>query len=98
MSAVSVVSVACPNCGAAVGSWCVRHGQVMPGPLLACAARSRVVLVPCPAGEIAGSRHTFPAGSGVVVAWDVLGEPGSQREVCAACANNSWLVDGTLDS
>lgn len=32
-------SVVCPNCGAAAGAWCVRHGRTQPGPLLACAAR-----------------------------------------------------------
>ena len=51
---------------------------------------SGVASVPCPAGEIAGSRHTFPAGSGVVVAWDVLGDPDSRREVCAECAVGLW--------
>jgi hypothetical protein len=38
-----VTSVVCPACGAAAGSWCVRHGQVMPGALLACVARVRAV-------------------------------------------------------
>ena len=37
-----VTLVACPSCGAAAGSWCVRHGQTQPGPLLACVARFRV--------------------------------------------------------
>jgi hypothetical protein len=98
MSAVPVCSVVCPNCGAAAGAWCVRHGQTQPGPLLACAARVRAVGAvggvfwrSCPAGEIAGSRHTFPAGSGVVVAWDVFGDSESRREVCTECAAGSWL-------
>ena len=33
---------ACPSCGAAEMQWCSRHGETLAGPLLMCAARSRV--------------------------------------------------------
>lgn len=42
-SVADVTSVGCPACGVSAGSWCVRHGQVQPGALLACVARVRSV-------------------------------------------------------
>jgi hypothetical protein len=91
----SVVDVPCSDCGAVVGAWCVRHGQIMPGPLLACPVRSldsmAAQLVPCPAGEMGGaSRHTFVKGSGVVVSWSVMGDIRDMVEVCPACIAALW--------
>jgi hypothetical protein len=39
MTAASVTGQACGNCGAGVGQWCTRHGEIMPGALLTCADR-----------------------------------------------------------
>ena len=47
-------------------------------------ARARAVR--CPVGDIAGVPHTFRAGSGVVVSWDILGDSRGRVEVCGRCA------------
>jgi hypothetical protein len=86
MTAGDVVTLtACPECGAAAGSWCVRHGRVQPGPLLCCAARFRVRAA-CPAGDVADMPHEYVVGTGAVVVWDVLGDPRGAVEVCRSCA------------
>ena len=37
-----LVAAACPECGAAAGEWCHRHGVTMGGALLMCPARYRL--------------------------------------------------------
>jgi hypothetical protein len=41
----------------------------------------------CPVGELAGERHKYVAGDGVVIPWDVVGDPRTGVEVCRECAN-----------
>lgn len=41
MTAPDMFAVSCPACHAKAGEYCRRHGQIMPGPLLACVARVR---------------------------------------------------------
>ena len=46
----------------------------------------------CPVGDLTGNRHTYVAGRGVVVPWDVAGDPRPNVEVCAAChRSDGWL-------
>lgn len=45
--------------------------------------------VACPVGDVACDPHTFVKGTGVVVPWDVLGDPRHSVEVCASCADIS---------
>lgn len=86
MTAGDVVTLtACPACGAAAGSWCVRHDRVQPGPLLCCPDRFRV-RVACPVGDLAGLPHDYVVGTGAVVMWDVLGDSRDVVEVCRVCA------------
>ena len=40
----------------------------------------------CPVGELAGDPHTYVAGDGVVIPWDVAGDPRSGVECCQDCA------------
>jgi hypothetical protein len=40
----------------------------------------------CPVGELSGERHKYTPGDGVVIPWDVAGDPRSGVEVCPACA------------
>lgn len=40
----------------------------------------------CPVSEIVGEPHSFTLGTGVTVAWDVMGDQGHETEVCAQCA------------
>jgi hypothetical protein len=40
----------------------------------------------CPVGELAGDPHTYVAGDGVVIPWDVAGDPRSGVEACPECA------------
>ena len=40
----------------------------------------------CPVGELAGNRHRYVAGDGVVIPWDVAGDPRSGVEACRPCA------------
>ena len=40
----------------------------------------------CPVGELAGNRHRYVAGDGVVIPWDVAGDPRSGVEACRSCA------------
>lgn len=42
----------------------------------------------CPIGELVGDPHTYRAGSGRVVPWDVAGDPRAGVEVCATCAGD----------
>lgn len=45
----------------------------------------------CPVGELSGNRHTYVAGRGVVVPWDVAGDPRPGVEVCRVChALTDW--------
>lgn len=39
----------------------------------------------CPVGELTGNRHTYIAGRGIVVPWDVAGDPRPNVETCHAC-------------
>lgn len=82
--------VECPTCGAGYGEWCRRHGQTMPGALLLCPARiraTRSTVVVCPVSDIAGPVHTFTAGTGVVIPWDVMGDARETVTVCRECAS-----------
>ena len=40
----------------------------------------------CPVGELAGNRHRYDVGTGVVIPWDVAGDPRSGVECCQDCA------------
>lgn len=40
----------------------------------------------CPVGELTGERHTYIVGTGVVVPWDVAGDPRPHVETCHACS------------
>lgn len=39
----------------------------------------------CPVGELVGNRHQYVVGTGVVVLWDVAGDPRPDVEVCHEC-------------
>lgn len=39
----------------------------------------------CPVGDLAGNPHKYPVGTGVVVPWDVAGDPRSGVESCRNC-------------
>ena len=39
----------------------------------------------CPVGELAGNRHRYDVGTGVVIPWDVAGDPRSGVEACRSC-------------
>ena len=41
--------------------------------------------VACPVGELAGDPHTYVAGDGVVIPWDVAGDPRTGVECCREC-------------
>lgn len=41
----------------------------------------------CPVGELAGDRHRYDVGTGVVIPWDVAGDPRSGVEACRACVS-----------
>ncbi len=43
----------------------------------------------CPVGELAGDPHTYVAGDGVVIPWDVAGDPRPGVECCRECAKHS---------
>ena len=43
----------------------------------------------CPVGELSGDRHKYPASDGVVVPWDVAGDPRPGVECCRECAKHS---------
>lgn len=40
----------------------------------------------CPVSEIAGDIHYFLPGFGEIIEWDVMGDPRTEVEVCASCA------------
>lgn len=40
----------------------------------------------CPVSEIAGDVHYYLVGNGATVEWDVMGDPRTEVEVCASCA------------
>jgi hypothetical protein len=40
----------------------------------------------CPVGELAGNRHRYDVGTGVVIPWEVAGDPRSGVEACRSCA------------
>lgn len=39
----------------------------------------------CPVGDLTGHRHKYEPGTGVVIPWDVVGDPRSGVEVCLPC-------------
>ena len=39
----------------------------------------------CPVGELAGNRHRYDVGTGVVIPWHVAGDPRSGVEACRSC-------------
>lgn len=43
-------------------------------------------VVACPVGQAAADPHEFMQGSGVLVEWDVMGDPRTAVEVCSSCA------------
>jgi len=47
----------------------------------------------CPVGELTGDRHRYVAGDGVVIPWDVAGDPRSGVEACRPCAIRTDRTD-----
>ena len=43
----------------------------------------------CPIGLLTDTPHTYVAGRGRVIAWDVADDPRSGVEVCAKCASQA---------
>lgn len=41
----------------------------------------------CPVGELAGDPHTYTAGDGIVIPWDVAGDPRTGVEACRGCVS-----------
>lgn len=49
----------------------------------------------CPVGELAGDPHTYVAGDGVVIPWDVAGDPRTGVEACRGCVS---VIDQDYDN
>ena len=55
--------------------------------------------IQCPIGIDVGEPHTYVQGTGLLAFCDIMGLPGSIREVCLTCAHpsNMPVVDGGLE-
>jgi hypothetical protein len=49
----------------------------------------------CPVGELAGDPHEYVAGDGVVIPWDVAGDPRPGVEACRGCVS---VIDQDYDN
>lgn len=49
----------------------------------------------CPVGELAGDPHEYVAGDGVVIPWDVAGDPRTGVEACRGCVS---VIDQDYDN
>jgi hypothetical protein len=46
----------------------------------------------CPVGELADAPHALGENT-ALVAWDVMGDPSSQKEVCSGCDTYVSMID-----